>query len=52
MSEYRHLKTKKARKPVYLQDPPKEPDLCIGFLKLIVEVHVELLVRLKSLYKT
>ena len=31
MSGYRHLKRKKARKHVYLQDPLEESDLCLGF---------------------
>jgi hypothetical protein len=31
MSEYKQLEKKKAEKPDYLQDPPYEPDLCLGF---------------------
>ena len=50
MFEYRQLQMKKAEKPDYLQDPPKVQDRSWGN-KLNVEVHVELLARLKSLCK-
>ena len=51
MSEYRQLQMKKAQKPDYLQDPPKVQDRSWGN-KLNVEVHTELLARLKYLCKT
>ena len=50
MSEYKHLQMKKAEKPDYLSDPAEAQDRSWGN-KLNVEVHVELLARLKSLCK-
>ena len=50
MSEYIQLQMKKAEKPDYLPDPAGAQDRSWGN-KLNVEVHVELLVRLKSLCK-
>ena len=50
MSEYRHLQMKKVEKADYLPDPADAQDRSWGN-KLNIEVHMELLARLKSLRK-
>ena len=51
MSEYGQLQMENAEKPDYLPDPAEAQDRSWG-IKLNVEVHAELLARLKSLCKT